>query len=354
MHIARRRLYNQLLASASPQKPAEVVRKLGAVQAQDYPGALWAVGLRSSGATAENVEEAIADRTIIRTWPMRGTLHFVAPEDVRWMLAYLTPRVLAKSRGRHEQLELDQAAFERSAVLVTRALEGGNRLTRDAVYRVLDQGGVATMGQRGIHILSWLAQKGTVCFGPREGKQQTFVLLEEWVPPAALPAHEQALAELARRYFTSHGPATLQDFTWWSGLLKSEALEVLETIMPELVSEDFEGRTYWAGSADVSSDAVPTAQLLPVYDEYTVAYRDRSAALDPSYAAQTGNGIFRPTIVVNGRIAGTWRRTLKRDTVAVEIRLLRTLTRAERQAVSESAERYGHFINKTVHVEIES
>jgi hypothetical protein len=352
MQIAHRRLYNQLIASASPRTPGDVVKEMGAVQAQDYAGALWAVGLRSSGAGAEDVEQALADKAIIRTWPMRGTLHFVAPEDVRWMLAYLTPRVLAKSRGRFQQLELDEATFERSAALARNALQGGERLTRDAMYEMLDRGGVATTGQRGIHILSWLAQKGILCFGPRRGKQQTFVLLEEWVPPAAVPSRDEALSELARRYFTSHGPATLRDFMWWSGLLKSEAVSAIETIRPKLVSEEFEGQSFWAGTTSSLSDAASTAQLLPVYDEYTVAYKDRSAALDPLHAEQTGNGIFRPAVIVDGRIVGTWRRTLKRDSVVVEIAVLRRLTRKERRAVSQSAKHYGDFIGKNALVEI--
>lgn len=350
MHIARRRLYNQLIVSAEPRSPGHVVRALGAVQAQDYAAALWAVGLRSPGATEEDVQKAISDKLIVRTWPMRGTLHFVAAADARWMLAYLTPRVLTRSRGRFKQLELDEAAFQRCATLASKALEGGNRLTRDEIYRIFDAGGVATTGQRGIHILSWLAQKGILCFGPRQGKEQTFVLLEEWVPPAAVPPRDEAIAELARRYFTSHGPATLQDFAWWSGLLKSEALLARETIRQELVSEEYEGREYWASSSISSTGA--SAQLLPVYDEYAVAYRDRSAALDPAYAGKTGNGIFRPIAVVDGRIVGTWRRTLKRDSAVVEIRFLRKLAGKEREAVLESAERYGDFIGRNVLVEI--
>lgn len=208
LSIPDRRLHNQRIAGAGFKRPGEVVAWMGAVQAQDYLGALWALGLRMKTASEQVIEQAIADRTVVRTWPMRGTLHFVAPEDVRWMLALLTPRVIAGRRARYRQLELDQKAFDRSGDVLTRALEGGRQLTRGALFKTLNSAGIATSGQRGIHILARLAQDGLLCFAAREGKQQTFALLEEWVPPARMLDRDEALAELAGRYFTSHGPAT--------------------------------------------------------------------------------------------------------------------------------------------------
>jgi hypothetical protein len=199
---------------------------LGAVQAQDYLGALWAIGLRLRAAETA-IEQAIATRSIVRTWSMRGTLHFVAAEDVRWMLGLLAPRSLASSLGRLRALELDQAVFNRSRDLFIAALSGGKQLRREAMLELLASANISPGGQRGIHILGRLAQEGLICFGAREGKQHTFALLEEWVPQAMLrlgpKSRDEALAELARRYFTGHGPATLPDFVWWSGLTTSEA-----------------------------------------------------------------------------------------------------------------------------------
>ena len=339
LDIVRERLRNQLVGHGRFDEPGEVVRWLGAVQAQDYPAALWAVGLRAPGATAATVERAVAERAIVRTWPMRGTLHFVSPGDVRWMLELLTPRIVARSAGRHRQLELDDAAFSRSRKAVERSLQGGRRLSRTAVYRVLEAAGVSTAGQRGLHILGWLAQKGVLCFAAREGKQQTFALLDEWVPAARRLDRDEALAELALRYFTSHGPATLHDFAWWSGLTLGDARAGLESAAPRLVREDVDAQTYWFPEPAKAKPRSPEAHLLPVYDEYLVGYKDRTAALDPLYAERAGNGIFRPVVVVDGRVAGTWTRA----TVA-EPSLFTPPSRAETRAVAAAAERYATFV----------
>lgn len=234
LSIAHRRLRNQRIAGAGFASAGEVVAWMGAVQAQDYLGALWALGLRMETAREEAIEQAIADRTVVRSWPLRGTLHFVAPTDLRWMLALLAPRVIAGQRGRHRQLGLDQADFDRSRDLLTCALEGGRQLTRDALYEILEAAGISTAGQRGIHILWRVALDGVLCFAARQGKQQTFALLEEWVPAARMLECDEALAELAARYFTSHGPATVQDFTWWSGLTVADAKTGIELAGPRL------------------------------------------------------------------------------------------------------------------------
>jgi hypothetical protein len=208
LHIAQYRLLNQRIADSQWQQPHQAVSWLGAVQAQDYLGSLSAVGARTQGATEKTIEQAIADRAIVRTWPMRGTLHFVAASDVRWMLALLTPRILARSKRRFQELELDDAVLARSEELLEKALQGGKQLQRDEIYRLLEQANISTASQRGYHILWRAAQQGHICLGPRSGKQQTFALLEEWVPTARPLAREEALVELTSRYFTSHGPAT--------------------------------------------------------------------------------------------------------------------------------------------------
>jgi hypothetical protein len=354
MNIAARRAVNQHLARPMFEKPGDVVRRMGAVQAQDYLGSLWAVGLRTGGATEGDVESAIADRGIVRTWPMRGTLHFVAAADVRWMLGLLTPRVVARSAGRYRQLELDERTFARSRDVLARALRGGRSLTRNALYGELEAARIPVMGQRGIHILSRLAQDGLICFAAREGKQHTFALLEEWVPAAKSLKRDDALAELARRYFESHGPATLQDFVWWSGLKTADARAGLEAAEPSLLRETVEGQTYWLPSSTAESeDGPPPALLLPVYDEYTVAYRDRSAVLSRSDAGRAGNGIFRHVLVIDGRVAGTWARALRKDSVVITLRPFVKLGRAEARAVAAVADRYGKFLGASVELQYE-
>jgi len=279
---------------------------------------------------------------------MRGTLHFVAPADIYWMLALLTPRVIAGARSRHRQLELDQTDFDRSRDVLTRALQGGRQLTRGALYEILDAAGIATTGQRGIHILSRLAMDGLLCFAGRQGKQPALALLEEWIPPAKALDRDEALAELAGRYFTSHGPATLQDFTWWSGLTVVDAKVGIELAGFRLEREVIDGGLYWSAASDGGPAAGPapsTAYLLPPYDEYTVAYRDRSAVLDPAHGKiMSSNGIFHPIIVLDGQVAGTCKRAIKKGAVAITLSPYAPLKKKERQAVAEAAERYGAFL----------
>src|SRR5262245_2764707 len=289
--IARLRLHNQRIACATFEKPGDVVAWLGAVQAQDYLGALWAVGLRMRNAVEADIERALASRTIIRTWPMRGTLHFVAAADIRWMLELLTPRIVANDAKRLlRDFNFDEKELARSKKLIARALQGGKQLARNAMYKMLEVGGVSTASQRGRHILTRLAQDGFICFGAREGKQPTFALLDEWAPKAKRMPRDQSLAEIARRYFTSHGPATLHDFVWWSGLTTADATAGLEMAKRSLAQETINGHTYWlASSIPATNDSSPTAYLLPAFDEYTVAYKDRSAVLDPKYTKQANS-----------------------------------------------------------------
>jgi hypothetical protein len=352
LNIAQQRLSNQYIAGAKFEKPSEVVSWLGAVQAQDYLGALWAVGLRMRRAVEAEVEQALADKTIIRTWPMRGTLHFVAAADIRWMLELLTPRIVAGSARRlQREFGLDEPVFARSKKLFERALQGGKQLSRNAMYEVLEAGGISAAKQRGLHILGRLAQDGLLCFGARAGKQQTFALLAEWVPTAKTLRRDEALAELARRYFTSHGPATLQDFAWWSGLIAADARAGLEMVKSQFVQEVVDGQTYWLSSSRPAVKEVsPTAYLLPAYDEYTVAYKDRSAVLDPSYAKQPndGPGILSPTIVVEGQVVGIWKRVFEKNSVVITPSYFTKLTKAQTRAVADAAEHYGKFLGAAV------
>ena len=292
--IARLRLAHQHIA-APGGTAAEVVASLVAMQAQDYLGALWSVGLRTAKATEATITQAIADREIIRTWPMRGTLHFVAAADVRWLLALLTPRIIASAAGRHRGLGLDEEVFARSRKLFIKALKGGRSLSRDTLYQVLEGGGISSGEQRGYHILWRLAQEGLICCASHLGKQPAFALLEEWVPAHPLMDREASLGTLALRYFNSHGPATLADFVWWSGLKISDARKALEMVSSKLVKEG----DYWMGAGSSSAKVTRSAHLLPCFDEYLLGYTDRSTVLDPQHAAGIiAGGMFLPTVVV--------------------------------------------------------
>jgi len=346
--IAHQRLVQQRLSHNPLANPGEIVGWLGAVQAQDYLGSLWAIGLRTEHATMADIEQAVADRTIVRTWPMRGTLHFVAPEDVRWMLELLTPRIIARNAVQYRRVGLDDTIFSRSCDTLVKALQGGKQLSRNAIYKVLAAAGISTDGLRGLFILAWLAQKGVICFGARQGKQQTFALLEEWVPAAKTMERDQALAELARRYFTSHGPATLQDFIWWTGLTAGDARAGLEMVKSQFNQEAINGQAYYRSPSALPSSVAPsTAYLLPPFDEYAVAYTDRSAVLDPVHTQQAGYGIG-PTMVLGGQIVGTWKRTIKKDAIVIEATPFISLSNAGIRLFTDAAERYGEFMGLPV------
>lgn len=345
--IARQRLANQRIAGERFNGPAEVVAWMGMIQAQDYLAALWAIGLRMTGATEAMIEKAIADRTIIRTWPARGTLHFVAAPDVRWMLDLLAPRAIARSAGRFRQLGIDEQMLARSRKSITRALRGGATLSRPAIFQLLESEKVSTAGQRGIHILWRLAHEGLICYGAREGKQHTFALLDEWVPRAETLPRDQAMAELATRYFTGHGPATLKDFAWWSGLTDADAREGIESAGPAIIHEVIEGCEHWiARSAQTRKTSPSTAYLLPAFDEYLVGYKDRSAVLNDRFArrANAGGGILNPTIVIRGNVVGTWKRTFKRGAVIVTPEWFTRPERAQERVLARAVQRYGEFL----------
>ena len=353
--IAARRLISQGISSTIKRSPAEVVDGLGAMQAQDYLGALWAIAVRTPGTTEAEVEKAIANREIVRTWPMRGTLHFIPAEDVRWMLELLTPRVIAGCKRRWEELELNEKVFTKARKIIERALVGGKHLSRPAVMELLDRGGIVSANQRGIHILSRLAMERVLCFGPRIGKQPSFLLLDEWIPTSRLLDREASLAAMARRYFHGHGPATLQDFVWWTGLKASDAKAGLANVAPELERISSDGVEYWMQpNIDTRGSKQPQLFLLPPFDEYLVGYRDRSAALEPHHANQVvpgGNGIFLPIVVQKGRVIGTWRRALQRNRVLVSASTFTPRSQLQKQAFVRAAKAYGQFLNLETEVE---
>jgi len=352
--IVYHRLQNQRIAQSTFETPGQAVAWMGAIQAQDYASVKWAIGLRCSGATDSSVEQAFANRTIIRTWLMRGTLHVVGASDVRWMLTLLAPPIIAKGARRYRQLGLDDATFAHSRETLTGTLQGGRQLTRGEIMLALEEAGISTEGQRGYHILRHLAQEGLICFGPLQGKQQTFVSLDEWVPQTGALERKEALAELAWRYFASHGPATLQDFVWWSGLLVAEARASLEMVKPRLRQETLDDGTYWLPQDDaLVKDPSPTVYLLPAYDEYYLGYKERSLVLDPTYDRQavSSNGVFRPMILIDGQVVGIWKRTSKKGSVIITPSPFSSLTDAENQALVGAANVYSAFLGLPVELE---
>jgi winged helix DNA-binding protein len=350
--IAHQRLRNQHIAGATFKKPGDVVAWLGAVQAQDYAGAKWALGLRLRGATDDDVDRAFADGSILRTHLMRPTWHFVTPGDIRWLLALTAPRVHVANAFMYRQLELDSAIFKRSDAAIAKALRGGRHLTRDELRRALEKAGIATGdGVRLAYLVMHAELEGVACSGARRGKRFTYALLDERVPHCRTLGREEALAELAGRYFTSRGPATVQDFAKWSGLTLADARRGLEAVKARLRQEVVDGHAYWlAASARFARGASPAACLLSIYDEYVSGYKNHSGLGGVEVGARLramGNALTS-IILVDSQIVGTWKRTLGKDAVAIEINLLTRLTKAENRAVAEAAHRYGDFLQRPV------
>lgn len=352
LNIARLRLHNQQIAAHCFRRPGQVAAWLGALQAQDYAGALWSIGLRLPHVTQKEIEKAIAAREIVRTWPIRGTLHFVAAEDVHWMRELLTPRIIARSALRQRQLELSAPVFARCEKIFLKALRGGAQLTREQMFALLEKARITTNGQRGYHILWRLAQEGLLCFGPHAGKQPTFTLLDEWISADGRMARDASLAELARRYFTSHGPATLQDFIAWSALTTADARDAIHLAAAQLVEEKVEGKTYWLSSKTTSAPKKSSAAyLLPGFDEYLLGYRDRSPSLDLRHAGKvypSSNGMFISTVVIDGQVLGTWKRTVKTASITITPVPFAKLGMTALRSIQLAAKRYGKFLDREV------
>lgn len=350
MDLAQIRLQSQHIIQADFTSAHDVVSWMGAMQAQDYSGALWAIALRTPDLTQSDVEQAITDRSIVRTWPMRGTLHFVASEDVRWICKLLTPRIISSSAGRRRELGLDEATLEKAKGVLIKALSGGRCLSRPELFKILDEAGIAPTGQRGIHILAYYSQLGLLCFGPHEGKQPTFVLLDEWIKPTPELSVDESLAKLAVRYFTSHGPASLKDFTGWGTLKITDARKAIEMAGNTLAKSTVNGIDYWhapLGKVTIK----PSSFLLPGFDEFMLGYKDRSAALEFEHANKIvpgGNGVFLPTIVRNGQIIGTWKKTVRAANVSLQLVPFTTIDPETLNLLQAAANRYATFLQKPV------
>jgi hypothetical protein len=336
--VLSQRLRNQKLSSSELDRPDDVVRWLGAVQAQDYNAAKWALALRMRNATHALVEAAFNEGQIIRTHLLRPTWHFVAPEDIRWLLQLTAPQVNRRCGPNYRKYELDDAVFKRSNKILTNALRGGKHLTRAVLRAALEKAGVGVNDTvRLAHILLRAELDGVVCSGPRVGKQFTYALLEERVPQAKTLSREEALAELTRRYFNSHGPATLQDFIWWSGLTARDARCGIELVDRHLRKEQIDEKTYWGPRSTNEPIRIENpCHLLPVFDEYFVAYKDRQVV-----AGISNWDLLGPTIIIDGYAAGTWKRTNEGEP---SLNILRPLNKSEQLALSRATQKYTAYL----------
>jgi len=316
-HIALLRLAAQRIAGPGFATAAATVRWLTAVQAQDYPGAITSIALRTESGTRQRVEAALNAGQVVRSWPMRGTLHFVSAEDLSWMLDLTTGRMIAGAASRRAGLGLDTTTIEHARRLAIDALAGGRRLGRDDLLARWDEAGLLSVKQRGYHLIWHLAQTGTLCYGPVRDGEQCVVLLDEWVPAPRRLEREEALGEWALRYFRSHGPATGKDFARWTKLVAADVKTGLAIARPHLERIEVDGVEYLMDPETTALLESCRSQargifLLPGFDEYLLGYQDRSAALPAEFAQHIvpgNNGMFRSTVVADGEVVGTWKRT---------------------------------------------
>jgi DNA glycosylase AlkZ-like len=344
-----RRLANQRLLRSPFRTPAEVVAWLGAMQSQDYPGAKWAIGLRAP-VTDADVDRACDEGTIVRTHILRQTWHFVARDDIRWMLALSGPRVNAISAHYYRKMELDERTFTRSRDVLERSLRDGAYKTRPELGAALRRAGIVASGTRLAFLTMRAELDAVICNGPRRGKELTYALFDERVPAAKPLDRHDALARLAVRYFSSHGPATLKDYVWWSGLTVRDAQAGMELAGASLAREDVDGFTYWSrprrGGGGAPSSTI--AHLLPNYDEYLIAHKDRHLVVSRG----SGDGVtrikdpFAHHIVVDGRLAGSWTRVVKDRAVAVECAAFVRPNQETRGAIDAAVARLGRFMER--------
>jgi hypothetical protein len=315
--VALLRLVAQRIAGPRPPAAVDAVRLLTAVQGQDLPGALLSVALRTAEGTRAGVEAALSSGEVVRSWPMRGTLHLVAAEDLHWLIGLLGPRVLAGAPARRAQLGITDESIEQARLIAVDTLSGGRRLSRKELLGALSDGGVEVVGQRGYHLLWYLSQTSTLCLGPMAEGEQSFVLMDDWIRAPRRLEPDEALAELAGRFFRGHGPATVKDLARWANIRITEARAGLAATRGTLARLEVDGIEYFLdpGTPDLLAACRKEARgtfLLPGFDEFVLGYGDRSAVLDPSFADRIvpgGNGMFRPTVVSDGRIVGTWQWT---------------------------------------------
>lgn len=347
--IARTRLLNQRIEGTCESTPEDVIAAFGAMQAQEYPYAKWGIGQRS-GTKDNDVERALTEGAILRTHAMRPTWHFVAARDIRWIQELTGPRVHAVNRSIYARNELDEGVLRLARNLVERALQDGNHLTRQEIAALLRDGGIEATGQRLAYVVMHLELDAVICSGPRRGRQHTYALVQERAPHAGSMERDEALAELTRRYFARHGPATVKDFVWWSGLLMRDARRGVDMFGTDLERFELDGSIYYHAPVGETGPWAPTSvRLLQAYDEYIVGYRESRHVLDIEGAAivpPSGRLVFWHAVTIDGQVAGYWRRSEKSRQLSVEFQPARTLDEDEYEALCAEAERFGAFFGQ--------
>jgi hypothetical protein len=346
--VPYRRLQSLQLIDSAFSDVGKLITWMGAVQAQDYTSSKWALGVRLPGFTDIDIEDAIAAKQIVRTWPMRGTLHFVPARDAKWMLQLMASKTVQSTKTRRANLNLTDEELQKARLIIQNALSGGRTMERTALLQAIEDGGVSVASQRGYHILAHHAWQGLICLGPMQGKKPTFVLLDEWIPNSVELSRDEALTEMAVRYAQSHGPITVHDLSRWIGLSMKDARFGLQNAGARLATTEIAGAAHWM---QPHAPALPkTARdtlLLPAFDEFVIGYKDRTAVLHGDHENKVvpgGNGMFLPLVVADGQVIGVWKRTIAK-TIAVQVMLFASPTATQKDAITVAAQQFAQFVN---------
>ena len=352
--ISSFRLRNQQIAGTKFRTVKDLVGWMGAMQAQDYAMAKWAVGARLPGSTDKTIEESFNKGEILRTHLLRPTWHFVSSNDIYWLLELTAPHIKASLKSRHKDLGLNNDIFDKSGKTIEEALTSGKHLTREEIIKALKKAKIQLEAQQGyVHLILSAELTGIICSGEMRGREQTYALLAERVLKKEKLNRDEALTRLAVKYFTSHGPATVQDFVWWSGLPVRDAKKALEMAASNLISETIGEQTYWFSKMAISSVAGDkSVYLLPAYDEFLISYRERSHSLSSEKQARaiSSNGIFRPVIVLDGQTIGLWKRLTKKERVIVGIHLFQPPSKNLKGLIEKAAAVYGEYLDRKTEI----
>ena len=343
--ILKIRLYNQLLAGNKFTCPAEIVSWLGAMQSQNYEMAKWGIGVRLPGTTSQQIEKAFNEGDILRTHVLRPTWHFVIPEDIHWMLELTAPRIRRSFDGYIRMSGVKSETIHKGQDIAMLILEEYGHLTRQQLAEHLLLRGVELPEVRGLSYLMMNAEiDGLVCSGQIMGTQHTYALLNQRVPKKKVLSKEEMLEKLARKYFSSHGPATLDDYQWWSGLIKTDAKKGIESIKDDFISEEINGKTYWMPN-DIQTPPGNMSHLLPAFDEFVVSYKDRSEIIDETYYRKvlTINGLFSPTIHYNGKAVGTWKAVANKKETGAQLSFFETTPEKIQERFDKQIKNYEIF-----------
>jgi hypothetical protein len=348
------RLANQKISHPSTKNVVELISWMGAMQAQDYNMAKWALGLRLKDATEKSIQDAFNKGKILRTHLLRPTWHMVASEDISWMLQLTAPQIKIAANPWNKKLELTETIFKKCTKIIESSLEGGIQLTREELYSKFENSKIIMNNSRLIHIMLMAELNAVVCSGALKGKKHTYSLFSDRVPIMKTYSRDQALGELALRYFNSHGPATLQDFAWWSGLPLSVSKKAIEIIRTNFHSETIDNKIYWFSNSSLNIKSIKNSvYLLPAFDEFIISYKDRRASLakENQNVTISKNGIFNPVIVINGQVAGLWKKNLNKNSILMDIHFFNTSTKASRKLIENCSLSYGKFLNQKVEIQ---